>query len=483
MRAVVILLDSLARHYLSTYGNDWTVTPNINRLAERSVVFDNHWLGSAPCMPARRDMLTGRFSFLERGWGGMEPFDTPLPHVLSQNNIHCHIETDHYHYGQCGGEFYHTCFTTWQLHRGQEFDLMPTRVDPDETIDPKIVWNRAQYDRNRAMFNNNDALYPTPLTFQGAIDWLQLNKSLDNFLLWVEAFDPHVPYDAPLEYLNLYDDTLREDNYMWNKGDFDEMQTRYAATLTMADRWLGKLLDELERQNMFDDTLIIFTTDHGEMHGQQGGIVGKNHCHAYNELAHLPLFVHLPGNQNAGERRNQLTQSVDLFPTLTQYFNTTINHSIHGIPFLDIAINNNENGRDCAIYGWYAKTVNITDGKYTLMKAPQNSSNSPLYQYFLTPTHYHRLFDKSVFDKAEFGYFLKYTDVPVIRTPGASRGEFGFHDELFESRFYDIENDYAQTHNLYDDADDLTLQYLDLLRKTMRQIDAPEEQFERLGLD
>ncbi|HET7559257.1 MAG TPA: sulfatase-like hydrolase/transferase, partial [Limnochordia bacterium] len=60
MRSVMIVLDSMNRRFLQAYGNDWVHTPNIARLAARAAVFDNHWCGSLPCMPARRDMMTGR---------------------------------------------------------------------------------------------------------------------------------------------------------------------------------------------------------------------------------------------------------------------------------------------------------------------------------------------------------------------------------------------------------------------------------------
>ena len=115
MKAIVILFDTLCRRFLPPYGNSAIATPNMDRLARKSVIFDNHWMGSAPCMPARRDMLTGRYNFLERGWGGLEPFDIPLPHVLAHAGIHSHIETDHYHYFQGGGEFYATTFSTWAV--------------------------------------------------------------------------------------------------------------------------------------------------------------------------------------------------------------------------------------------------------------------------------------------------------------------------------------------------------------------------------
>ena len=99
MKTILILSDSLNRHYLSPYGNSWVQAPNIQRFAERSITFDNHWIGSAPCMPARRDILTGRLHFLERDWGGLEPFDIPFPHLLrDEAGVYCHMETDHYHY-------------------------------------------------------------------------------------------------------------------------------------------------------------------------------------------------------------------------------------------------------------------------------------------------------------------------------------------------------------------------------------------------
>ena len=73
MRTVFVLFDSLNRLMLGCYGGTRIPTPNFDRLAKRSVVFDRHYAGSLPCMPARRDMLTGRLSFLHRSWGPLEP--------------------------------------------------------------------------------------------------------------------------------------------------------------------------------------------------------------------------------------------------------------------------------------------------------------------------------------------------------------------------------------------------------------------------
>ena len=94
MKAIMVMFDSLNRHHLSPYGCDWVKTPNFDRLARRSVTFDNAWVGSMPCMPARRDMHTGRLGFLHRSWGPIEPFDDSVPEILKQNGVHTHLVTD-----------------------------------------------------------------------------------------------------------------------------------------------------------------------------------------------------------------------------------------------------------------------------------------------------------------------------------------------------------------------------------------------------
>ena len=78
MKAIVVMFDTLNRHFLPNYGCDWTHAPNFERLGDRAVTFDNAWVGSMPCMPARRDMHTGRLNFLHRSWGDYLYWDTEL---------------------------------------------------------------------------------------------------------------------------------------------------------------------------------------------------------------------------------------------------------------------------------------------------------------------------------------------------------------------------------------------------------------------
>ena len=84
MKTIFLLMDSLNRHYLNSYGFDKVKTPNIDRLASRGIVFDSHYAGSLPCMPARRELMTGRLNFLETPWGPVEPWDTCMPVELRE---------------------------------------------------------------------------------------------------------------------------------------------------------------------------------------------------------------------------------------------------------------------------------------------------------------------------------------------------------------------------------------------------------------
>lgn len=122
MRAIMVMYDSLNREMLQPYGCDWTYTPNFLRLAERCVQFENSFVGSLPCMPARRELHTGRMNFLHRSWGPMEPFDDSMPEILKQNGIYTHLVSDHHHYWEDGGATYHGRYSSWEASRGQEGD-------------------------------------------------------------------------------------------------------------------------------------------------------------------------------------------------------------------------------------------------------------------------------------------------------------------------------------------------------------------------
>ncbi|MCG8478645.1 MAG: sulfatase [Spirochaetales bacterium] len=497
MKAIVILSDTINRRYLSMYGNTRVRTPNLERLSERSHIFDAHWTGSAPCMPARRDLMTGRLGFLERNWGPIEAFDRTLPEVLHANGVRSHIVTDHYHYAELGGEGYCQSFSTWQMHRGQEKDTIEWPAAGYRTPEHKGRMNEF-YQWNRRSFVREDR-YPSPMTYKSGAEWLERHGKEDDFLLWIEGFDPHEPFDVPERYLEMYGDTYDGEVFEWPAyAPFDgtdeellHIRNRYAATLTMTDHWIGRVLDVCDRLNLWDDTMIIFTTDHGFMLGEHG-LMGKNYMQAYNEIYHIPMLVHQPG-QTTTARVDALTQNIDLFPTLCEHFGvdeTTIANPLHGQSLLPLVRGEVDHLREGVLYGVYGKSVNLTDGRYTYLKAPVCEENSPLYLYTSMPTTLRQYIGISSINdigSLEMGPFLSWTDFPVYRIPAATfeyddatqtfaqRGEYHGTDYLF-----DIRSDYTQERAV--EEPEVSVRMRTLLVELLRTHDAPEEQFIRLGL-
>ena len=351
---------------LDLFGTeDLAITPNINRLAKRGLVFDNHWCGSAPCMPARRDIMTGRLNMLEKPWGGIEPFDQTLQSILSENcNTHTHMFSDHSHYLIPGGENYTKGFTAWEVFRGQEGDpvwTQPGKNGQREDIKPegfKGVWSEAERENRSRFLTEYD--YPSVKTLWNAASWLENNHDAENFFLWVEAFDPHEPFDCPKYYLDLYEKEGEYDGYdfthpSYAPNEFTEDETihlrnRYKAVLTMADRHLGEILDVLDKYNMYEDTLLIFTTDHG-FHLGEHGYMAKNYMSPYNEVFHIPMIIAGPGMKKG--RTKALTQNIDLLPTVLDYYDISTkncNAKIHGKNLMPVLMGEKEQVRDSMLY-------------------------------------------------------------------------------------------------------------------------------------
>lgn len=507
MKTIFILCDTLNRRMLPAYGGD-AITPNMDRLARRSVVFDNHWCGSAPCMPARRDIMTGRLNFLEKPWGAMEPFDQSLQGILSgEKNIHTQMFSDHAHYVIPGGENYTKGFTAWEVNRGQEGDPVWTRpckdgIRPD--VPPagfKGTWSEAERE-NRSHFRT-EYDYPSVKTMWHAAEWLEDNHDADNFFLWVEAFDPHEPFDCPKYYLDMYEKEGDYDgpdfthpSYAPNEftpEETEHLRRRCKALTTMTDRHLGEILDVLDKYKMWDDTMVILTTDHGYHLGEHG-YMAKNYMSPYNEVFHIPLMAAAPGV--APGRCNALTQNIDVLPTVLEYFGISedvLQYRIHGRSLLPAMRRETDTVHESTIYGYFGKQIAWTDGKYTYFRAAKDEANQPLYVYTAMPTVLRQVYggndgvNVADYDRIEMGRFLSWTNYPVYRFPAdiihwgnASQEFVGRSPYNAETLLFDIETDYAQEHPIEDM--ELESACIAQLKQCMEQYDAPAEQFERIGL-
>lgn len=491
MRTFLILIDTLKRDYLKIYNEKSDVkTPNIDKLSEDCLCFDRHFVGSTPCMPARRDILTGRYNFLERSWGPIEAYDNTFVKILSEKNIYTHLVTDHTHYFRIGGEGYINQYNTWDFQRGQEGDPWVSRIeDPDFMPDKYYGKLRRQYQLNRTKWQNDADMYPTPRTFQSAMEFVEENKNQDDYFLQVEVFDPHEPFDVPDEYLELYTDK-KLDRYfetpLYNEVDVPDealeyIKNRYKALLTMTDFYLGKFIDKLKKLNIYDDSLIILTSDHGFLLGEKG-LLGKNYPHHYNELALIPLLIKDPDMKRKGERTKNLSQNVDLFNTILDYYNiNSLNNNIS--KSLKPVFDYEDNQKRFALYGMHGSTVNVCDGKYTYLKAP-NKKNKPLYEYSTSLSTIRGYLGSKNPKEVECGHFLNSTDYPVykipVNTPSQLVGLGDLSKFISKSHLYDIENDYNQQYDIMDY--DMRLKYDEFLKNCLIEVDAPKEQLERLDL-
>ncbi len=256
---VVVLLDSLNRHLLGSYGSDEFTTPNLDAFAARSVRFSEHHTGSLPCMPARHDILCGALDFLWRPWGSVEIWEDAITRSLRGAGVTTQLISDHPHLFESGGENYHTDFSAWAYERGHENDPWKTVPDPSWAGAPTSTRGMPMnYDTSRGWFRGEHD-FPGPRTMAAAAEWIDDNAGHhDRFMLFVDEFDPHEPFDTPEPWASRYDPDWEGPHLIWppyvrgalRKGVLDERQARqiraqYGAKLSMIDHWFGRVLDAL----------------------------------------------------------------------------------------------------------------------------------------------------------------------------------------------------------------------------------------------
>jgi hypothetical protein len=236
--------------------------------------------------------------------------------------------------------------------------------------------------------------------------------------------------------------------------------------------------------------MVVLSTDHGTLLGEHQYWM-KNLMPVYNEIAHIPLIVHLPGSQRAGARVAGLTQTTDLMPTFLDYFGAPAPPHLHGTS-LRPSIESDRSIHDSIIYGYFGMALNATDGRHTYLRNPTRP-DATVYAYTSMPTQFHDFMPREQLAQAEMGRFLGHTyNIPLYKVPFQagglsgggmphrhggyeSAGAFDPHHELF-----DIAADPTQERPLADAA--LEARFSELMRAHLGRVAAPSEQYQRLGL-
>lgn len=500
----MVMFDSLNRHMLPPYNAQTFVhAPNFARLAQRTATFERSYVCSMPCMPARRDLHTGRPNFLHRSWGPIEPFDDSVPEMLKKAGVYTHLATDHYHYFEDGAMTYHGRYSTWEFFRGQEGDAWHGMVgDPAR---PQCVgrqgadnkWIKQDW-KNRSIMRTEDR-QPQPQTFGAGLDFIRRNHGQDNWFLQIETFDPHEPFFSQQKYKDLYAEHY--DRYRRMGGKFidwpnyaavnespevvEHLRCEYAALMSMCDVYMGRVLDIFDELNLWDDTMLIVWTDHGFLLSEHG-CWAKCWMPFYEEVSHTPFFVWDPrprksGIEIAGMRRQSLVQpSIDLGPTLLEYFGVERTPDMLGCPLRE-AIADDKPVREAAMFGIFGGQVNVTDGRYVYMRGRANEDNQPLYEYTFMPTGHGGIFPLNHMHRLE-GLAEPFSFTKGTRPMKfASAVNIKSHPEVAKTLLFDLVRDPGQTSPIIDEAVEKNM--VRHLVRLMKACDAPREQFERLGLE
>jgi arylsulfatase A-like enzyme len=253
----------------------------------------------------------------------------------------------------------------------------------------------------------------------------------------------------------------------------------------MIDAWFGRVMDALDRNHLWDDTLIILTTDHGHYLGEKD-IWGKPGVPLYQTIAHIPLMVAGPG-LNPGSCQ-ALTTSVDLFATIVDHFDAArhVRQRTHGASILPLLSGKAERVRDYVLAGVWGREVHYIDGMHKLAKSP-DGTNAPLpmlsNRWSTMPTHVLGRERELPLpdDRAVLGR-MPGSAVPVIHQTWQSGDAVPFWawTTFSGDHLYDLKHDPDEQLNLKDApiADALMAR----LRAALKEVEAPLEQFARLGL-
>ena len=330
LNMIVIIADTWRADHLGCYGSTHIKTPYLDKFAKESVLFTNANAEGLPTIPCRRVYHTGKSVLPESKWQPLSKNDTTFAEVLSKHGVTTGFIVDTYHHFKPDYNF-HRGFDSWQWVRGQETDRW--KSGPKEKFDPKKhmpahLWNE-RYDRNMRQYlmntqdRNTEEDYFCARSCSAAMNWLEQNINNKPFMLWIDMFDPHEPWDAPPRFQKMYRNEYPFERYLFGYGvrledirpdDLPIIKDLYAAEVTFSDYCIGRLLKSIEQMGLVDDTIIVFSTDHGTHLGEEG-CVQKTPALLNACVTHLPLIIKYPDKKFAGKRVDGLVSAVDFMPT------------------------------------------------------------------------------------------------------------------------------------------------------------------------
>lgn len=335
----------------------WFHTPHLDRLAAESAHFSNFFAQSPVCGPSRVNLITGRYPS-SHGVLQNRAFTWGEPHIFRV------LKKAGYHLGAFGKNH----MLAKQDLAGFDREGLSGHHHPDdppawtahlrecgERLKTIGCWAGACWHDFPEEFSS------TARTGQAACDYLRTAPEEKPFMLWVSFSDPHAPHTAPRRFAKLYpEDRLPLPEGALAGEDLAEIKTKarrvaikraaqgmvaapeagvrryravYAGMVSFVDEQVGKILAELERRNLAENTIVVFTSDHGDFFGDHG-MVKKDLMH-YDCLLNVPCMVRWPGRIRPA-RPTALVEQIDLMPTLLEACGVEIPRGVQGKSLLPL---------------------------------------------------------------------------------------------------------------------------------------------------
>ena len=379
------MLDSLRRDHVGCYGNDWIRTPNIDALAAEGVRFTNAYPEALPTIPVRRAMHTGYRTFpcrdykLSKGDTVLIPGWQPIPEeqvTMAEVFRHHGYVTAHIastpHIFKPSMNF-HRGYTAWEWIRGQEADHLrvPLKGEIEDTanLPCDLAYGCVGHSLKHCLANmqgweTEEDWFP-PRIFGAATRWLERNGGGEEpFLLVIDEFDPHEPWNAPRDILEHYFDTGSYEGrrvinttggaYEFREGELEYTLAQYAGEVELCDKYVGVLLDRVKEMGLWDETVVLLVSDHGH-NIMDHGVIHKMPDHMYPELMDLVYIVRSPNGEAAGSECDAYAAHHDIPVTLMGMAGVEPPSGLDGINVWAYATGEDVSPRDhatCMFYPW-----------------------------------------------------------------------------------------------------------------------------------
>ena len=404
-----IAVDDL-RPELGCYGKTLIQSPNIDRLAAQGTRFDRSYCNIPVCGASRASLMTGLRPARNRFLTYLSRADEEAPGIVT---LSAHFHNNGYHTISNGKIFHHDDddSTAWNEIWHPASNSPSWR---DYALEENILQDTANRFRGPPYERADvaDATYKDGKIAEKTISDLQKLKDLDKpFFLATGFYKPHLPFNAPEKYWALYDGkvTLPENNHppenapkesIHNFGELrayagvppqgpvsDEMAESlihgYYASVSYTDAQIGKILDELERLELDNSTIVILWGDHGWNLREHG--LWCKHCN-YETSLHTPLILKVPGTKQL-KASQQIVEYVDIYPTLCELAGLELPSHLQGNSFKELLYDAEAVSDGVAICQWYAGVTTIQENWFYTEWISDNDSSYArmLYDHSVDP--------------------------------------------------------------------------------------------------